>query len=202
MGEGGGGRGIGKIISGHEDGLDGGNGTSTGSGNTLLEGTKIGGESGLISDSGGDTSEKGGHLGASLGETENVVDEKEHILVLLVTEVFGDGKSGETDTGTGTWGLVHLTVHKGGLGVVALDIDDLRLDHFVVKIVSFTGALSDTSEHGVTTVSLGDVVNQLHDKDGFTDTGTTEKTNLTSTSVRGQKVNDLDTCRNTRNVIR
>lgn len=33
---------------------------------------------------------------------------------------------------------------------------------------------------------LGDVVNQLHDKHGLTDTSTTEETNLTSPSVGGQ----------------
>jgi len=44
MGESGGGRRISQIISGHEHSLHGGNGTSAGGSNTLLEGTKIGGE--------------------------------------------------------------------------------------------------------------------------------------------------------------
>jgi hypothetical protein len=60
--EGGGGGGISQIISGHVDGLDGGDGTLLGGGNSLLEGTKIGGEGGLVTDGRGNTTEEGGHL--------------------------------------------------------------------------------------------------------------------------------------------
>jgi hypothetical protein len=63
----------------------------------------------------------------------------------------------------------------------------------MVQIVTLTGTLTDTGENGVTTVSLGDVVNQLLNEHGLTDTGTTEETNLTTTSVGGKKVNNLDT---------
>ncbi len=50
-----------------------------------------------------------------------------------------------------------------------------------------------TTENGETTVCLGDVVDQLLDKHSLADTGTSEETNLTTTSVRGKKVHDLDT---------
>ena len=46
------------------------------------------------------------------GEPEDVVDEEQHVLTLLVTEVLGDGETGERDTGAGARGLVHLPVHK------------------------------------------------------------------------------------------
>jgi peptide chain release factor 1 len=193
MGEGGSGGGIGKIISRYEHSLDGGNGSVSGGGNSFLEHTQIGGEGRLVTDSGRDTSEKGGHFGASLGESEDVIDEQEHILVLFISEVLSNGESSESDTGSSTWGLVHLSVHEGGLGTVTLDINDLGFNHFVVEIVTFTGSLSDTSEHGVTTVSLGDIVNKLHDEDGLTDTGTTEESNLTSSGVGSKEINNLDT---------
>ena len=115
MGEGGGGGGIGQIVSGHVDGLDRGDGTLLGGGDSLLHGTHVSGQGGLVTDSGGDTTEQGRHLGTGLGEAENVVNEEEHILTLGVTEVLGDGQTGQGDTGTGAWGLVHLTVHKGDL---------------------------------------------------------------------------------------
>jgi hypothetical protein len=63
----------------------------------------------------------------------------------------------EGDTCTGPRGLVHLTEDKGDLGL-ALKLDDGSLLHFVVQIVTLTGTLTDTSEDGETTVSLGDVV--------------------------------------------
>jgi len=193
MSESGSGSWIGQIISGHIDGLDGSDGSVLCGGNTLLEGTHIGGEGGLISDSRWDTSEKGGHFRASLGESENVVDEKKHILVLFISEVLSDGESSKTDTSSGTRWLVHLTVHKGGLGSGAIGLDDTGLDHLVVKIVTLTSTLTDTGEHGETTVKFGDVVDKLHNEDGFTDTGTTEETNLTSLGVGSQKVDNLNT---------
>lgn len=63
----------------------------------------------------------------------------------------------------------------------------------MVQIVTLTGTLTDTSEDGVTTVGLGDVVDQLLNEDGLSDTGTTEQTNLSTTSVGGEKVDNLDT---------
>lgn len=87
---------------------------------------------------------------SNLSKSENVVDEEQHILSFLVTEIFGDGKTGKGDTGTGSWGLVHLSVDEGDLRSGAIDLDDTSLNHFVVKIVSFTSTLSDTGENRVT----------------------------------------------------
>ena len=97
----------------------------------------------MVTDGRGDTTEEGRHLGTSLGETENVVDEKQHILAFLVTEVLGDGQTGKGDTGTGTRGLVHLTEDESDLRVT-LEVDDTRLNHLVVQVVTLTGTLTDT----------------------------------------------------------
>ena len=155
--EGGGGGRVSQIVSGHVDGLDGGNGTLVGGGDTLLHTTHIDGQGGLVTDSGGNTTQQGRHLGTGLGETENVVNEEQHVLALLVTEVLGNGQTGQGDTGTGTWGLVHLTEDQSDLGVT-IKLDDTSLLHLVVQIVTLTGTLTDTAEDGVTTVGLGDVV--------------------------------------------
>jgi hypothetical protein len=65
--------------------------------------------------------------------------------------------SSKSDTGTGSWGFVHLSEHQGDLGL-AIKLDDRRLLHFVVQIVTLTGTFTDTSEDRETTVGLGDVV--------------------------------------------
>jgi hypothetical protein len=44
-------------------------------------------------------------------------------------------------------------------------------------------------------MSLSNIVNQLHDKYSLAYTGTTEKTNLSSLSVRSKKIDDLNTYR-------
>merc|ERR1712061_370362 len=160
---------------------------------TLLHGTHVSGKSWLVTDSRWDTTEQSGHLGASLGESEDVVDEEQHVLTLLVTEVLSNSQSGQGNTGTGTRGLVHLSVHQGDLGGLVLKGDDTTLNHLVVQIVALPGPLADTSEHRETTVSLGNVVDQLHDKDSLADSGSAEETNLASLTVGGKQVDDLDT---------
>eukprot|EP00123_Amoebidium_parasiticum_P007880 comp18430_c0_seq1/m.19678 comp18430_c0_seq1/g.19678 ORF comp18430_c0_seq1/g.19678 comp18430_c0_seq1/m.19678 type:complete len:536 (+) comp18430_c0_seq1:33-1640(+) len=193
VGESGGGGGIRQIVGRHVHGLHGGNGTLAGGGNALLHTTHVRGQGRLVTHGGGDTAEQGRHLRAGLGEAEDVVNEQQHVLTLVVTEVLGHRQTRQGHTGTGTGGLVHLAVHKGGLGAGLADLDHTRLDHLVVQIVTLACALTDTGEHGETTVGLGNVVDQLHNKHSLADTGTSEQTNLTTTSVGGKHVHDLDT---------
>ena len=42
-------------------------------------------------------------------------------------------------------------------------------------------------------MSLGDVVDELLNQDGLSDTGTSEETNLSTTGVGSKKVDNLDT---------
>ena len=102
-----------------------------------------GGEGWLITDSRGDTTKQGRHLRTGLGELENVVNEQQHILTLLIAEILGDGEASQSDTSTGTRGLVHLTEDQSDLGVT-LQVDDTCLNHLVVQVVSLTDALADT----------------------------------------------------------
>ena len=98
---------------------------------------------GLVTDGRRDTTKQGRHLGTGLSEAENVVDEEQHILTFLITEVLRNGEAGKGDTGTGTRGLVHLTEDKSDLGVT-FKVDDTGLNHLVVEIVTLTGTLTDT----------------------------------------------------------
>ena len=143
-------------------------------------------------------------------ETENVVDEKQHVLVVLVTEVLGHGQCRECHAETGTGRLVHLTVTEGHLGalfgedgvalVVELGVavlvlfagDNAGLDHFPVEVVALTGALTHTGEHGETTVGFGDVVDELHDHHGLAHTRTTEHATLAALEQRADEINHLD----------
>src|SRR5439155_3544555 len=56
--------------------------------------------------------EQRGHLGARLAEAENVVDEEQHVLVVLVPEVLRHGESGQRDAQAGAGRLVHLAVDE------------------------------------------------------------------------------------------
>lgn len=111
--EGGGWSGIGQIVSRHIDGLYGRDGAFFGGGDSLLQGSQVSGEGGLIPDSRGDTAEEGRDFGAGLGEPEDVVDEEQDILAFLISEILGDGEASESHSGSGSWGLVHLPVDQG-----------------------------------------------------------------------------------------
>jgi hypothetical protein len=63
----------------------------------------------------------------------------------------------QSNTSTSSWGLVHLTEHKGDFRL-AIKLNDGSLLHFVVQIVTLTSTLADTSEDRVTTMSLCNVV--------------------------------------------
>ena len=66
MSEGGGRGGICQVVGGHVDGLHGGDGTLLGGGDALLHAAHVGGQGGLVSDGGGDTTQQGGHLRTGL----------------------------------------------------------------------------------------------------------------------------------------
>uniref|UniRef100_A0A182P1D5 Prokaryotic-type class I peptide chain release factors domain-containing protein n=1 Tax=Anopheles epiroticus TaxID=199890 RepID=A0A182P1D5_9DIPT len=183
---------IGQIVSRHVDGLHRRDGALLRGGNTLLHATHVRGQGWLVTDSGRDTTQQGRHLRTGLGETEDVVNEQQHILTLLVAEVLGHSQSSQRDTGTGARRLVHLAVHQRDLGRLVLQRDDTTLNHLVVQIVTLAGAFADAGKHGVTTVRLGDVVDQLHDEYGLADTGTTEQSDLATLRVRGQQIHHLD----------
>ena len=63
----------------------------------------------------------------------------------------------------------------------------------MVEVVTFTGTFTHTSEHGITTVSLSDVVDQLHHVHRLTHTGATKEANLTTLSERADQVDHFDT---------
>ena len=62
----------------------------------------------------------------------------------------------------------------------------------MIEIVAFTGALANAREHGVTTVGLRDVVDELHDKHGLADARAAEQADLAALGVGSEKVHNLD----------
>jgi hypothetical protein len=75
----------------------------------------------------------------------------------FLPEVLSDSETSQSDTGTGTRRLVHLTEDQCDFGL-AVKLNDGGLLHFLVQIVTLTGTLTDTGEDRETTVGLGDVV--------------------------------------------
>ena len=63
----------------------------------------------------------------------------------------------------------------------------------MIKIISLSGSFTDSSEDWITTVGFSNVIDKFLNDDSFSDTGTSEKTDFTSSCVRGEHINDFDT---------
>ena len=139
------------------------------------------------------TTQQSGHFGTSQGVTVDIVHEEQHVTA-FVTEGFSHGQASQRNAQTVSWRLVHLAVNHGHLGLAqVLLVHHACVRHFVVKVVTFTGTLTNTSKHGQTRVCLSDVVDQLHHVHGLAHTGTTEQAHLTALGEGANQVDHLDT---------
>ena len=86
--------GVGEVVRGDVDGLEGGDRALFGRGDPLLEGAHLGSEGGLVADLGRHPAHEGRHLVARLDEAEDVVHEEEHVLPEFLAEVLGEGDAG------------------------------------------------------------------------------------------------------------
>jgi peptide chain release factor 1 len=185
MREGRGRRRIGVVVSGDVNRLDRRDRSFLRRRDALLQLAHLGEERRLISDGGRHAAEQRRHLRPCLGETEDIVDEEQHVLPFRVAEVFGDGQRRKADAETRAGWLGHLSVDQRRARLRhVLHVDDAGLLEFEPQIVAFARAFTDTAKHGDTAVLQGDVVNQLHDDDGLADAGAAEEANLASLEVR------------------
>ena len=189
VGERGGGRRVGQVVGRHVDRLHRGDRALVGGGDALLQLAHLGGQRRLIAHRRRDTAQQRRHFRAGLGEAEDVVDEEQHVLAFLVAEIFGHGQAGQRDAGAGARRLVHLAVdqrHLGAFGRASSELDDAGLDHLVIEVVAFAGALADAGEHRQAAVRLGDVVDQFLHGHGLADAGAAEQADLAALGVRAR----------------
>jgi hypothetical protein len=64
-----------------------------------------------------------GRLKVYLGETEDVINEKEHILPFSISEMLSNCQTSEPNTGTSTRRLIHLPVHQSTLALALQTVD-------------------------------------------------------------------------------
>ena len=179
------GRRVGVVVGGHVHGLHRGDGVATRRGDALLELAHLVGQRRLVAHRGRHTAEQRGHLGAGLGEPEDVVDEQQHVLLLLVAEVLRHGQRRQRDAHTGAGRLVHLTEHQRGV------LEHVGVGELDPEVVALTGALPHAGEHRSATEVSGDAVDHLLDQHRLAHAGAAEQGDLAATHVRGEQVDDL-----------
>ena len=68
---------------------------------------------------------------------------------------------------------------------------DLRLDELVVEVIALAGSLADFGEYRIAAMGLGDVVDELLDKDRLADARAPEQADLAPLRIRREQVHDL-----------
>ena len=184
---------VGVVVGGHVDRLHRGDRALLGRGDALLQLAHLGQQRRLVADRRRHAAEQRRHFRAGLGEAEDVVDEEQHVLVLGVAEVLGDGQAAERDAQARAWRLGHLAVDQRGARLLqVLHVDDAALLELEPEVVALAGALADAGEHRHAAVLHRDVVDQLLDDDGLADAGAAEQPDLAAAQVRLEQVDDLD----------
>ena len=105
---------IGEVVGRHIDRLDRGDRGAGHRGDALLQRRHFGGQRRLVADARRQPAQQAGDLAAGLDETEYVVHQQQHVLVLHVAEILGDGQRGQTDAPARAGRLVHLAEHQHG----------------------------------------------------------------------------------------
>ena len=108
--------------------------------------------------------------------------------MFFITEIFCHGQTRLCYTHTGSRWLVHLSEYQSSF------LQYTGCFHLTPQVITFTGTFSYTGEDGISTVFCCDVTDQFLDQYGFTYTGTTEQTDLTTFGIGCQKVDYFDTC--------
>ena len=194
VGKGRGRRRVGQVIRGYVDRLHRGDRTGFGRCDALLQRAHVGRQRRLVAHSGRDTTKQSGHFGTGLGEAEDVIHEEQNVGPRLVAELFGQCQTRQRHTHTRTRRLVHLAVNQRHLGLRQIvGNDNARVNHLMVKVVTFTGPFTDTGKNREARVHFCDIVDQFHNQNRLTHTGTTEQTDFTAFGIGGQQVDHLDT---------
>ena len=103
---------IGDVVGGHVDRLHRRDRAVARRGDALLQVAHLRRQRRLVTHRARHAAEQRRHFRAGLREAEDVVDEHEHVGVLLVAEVLGDRQPRQTDAQARTRRLVHLAVDQ------------------------------------------------------------------------------------------
>ena len=135
---------VGVVVGGDVDRLDRRDRALLRRRDALLELAHLGQQRRLVADGGRHAAEQRRHLGARLREAEDVVDEEQHVLVLGVAEVLGDGQAAQRDAQARARRFRHLAVDQRGAGLrQVLHVDDAALLELEPEVVALARALAD-----------------------------------------------------------
>jgi hypothetical protein len=128
-----------------------------------------------------------------LHETEDIVDEQQHIQMFFVAEIFRNSEARQANAKARSRRFRHLPIDQRGarfFGIAGYDY--AAFGHFQPQVVAFARSLTDAREHRNAAVLHRDVVNQLHNQNGLADAGATKQTDFAALEIWLNQINDLD----------
>jgi hypothetical protein len=142
---------------------------------------------GLVAQARGHLAHESGDFRAGLDEAEDVVDQQQHVPVLVVPKVFGHRERRVGDPKRVTGRLVHL----------AEDHHHVRDSTpasfmFAIQLLAFAAALADAAEDADTVVMSDHVVNHFGEQDCLADAGTAEQARFAAALQGHEHIDGLD----------
>ena len=86
--------------------------------------------------------------------------------MFFITEMLGHRQTGKSYSHTSSRTFIHLSINQNRF------IQNTAVLHFMIHIISFTCTFTNTDNNGFPTMLCGNIVYQLLDQYGLSDTGT------------------------------
>ena len=159
---------------------------AVGVGDALLQARQLGAHRRLVAQPRRHLAHQAGHLHAGLDETEDIVDEQQHVAVLVVAEILGHRQRRVAHAEPAARRLVHLAEdhhhvrqHAGFL-------------HVAVKLLAFAAAFADAAEDAHALLMPDHVVDHFGEQHRLAHARAAEKSRLAAALQRHEHVDDLD----------
>jgi hypothetical protein len=174
---------VGKIIRGHIDGLDRGYGPGGGIADPLFQFRQFGAQGRLVPQARRQLAHESGDFHAGLDETKDIVDQEQHVLLGVITEILSHGEGCMAHAEPGPRRFIHLPENHYRA------VQYTGRFHLPVQIFPLTAAFADAAKQADALMTADDVMNHLHDQHRFSHTGTAEQTGFPA-PLQGRK--DID----------
>ena len=178
---------VGQVIGRNVHRLDRRDRAGIGIGDALFKPGQLGCQRRLIAQSRWHLPQQARHFHAGLDEAEDVVDQQQHVAMLVVTEVLGHGQCRVADSESRAWRLVHLPEHHHHVR------QHTGILHVAVEFLAFTTAFADAAENAHPVLMADHIVDQLGEQHRLAHARTAEQAGLATALERHQHVDHLDT---------
>ena len=177
---------IGEIVRRHIHRLNGGDGAGIGVGDALLQPRQLGAHRGLIAQTRRHLPHQAGHFRAGLDEPENIVDQQQHVAMLVVPEILGHRQRGVAHAEPAARRLVHLPEHHHHVRQHAGFL------HVAVKLLAFATTFADAAKNADALLVPDHVVDHFGEQHRLAHARSAEQSRLAAALQRHEHIDDLD----------